>query len=123
MSNDCRPGPEVIKLFSCSSQLNMKFVLLINLKPVIANSLLLNIAEHEIFSANMKMPTIILLAEKISCSAKFSMKKRFITSGPGPLFLLITHVQRYEKMILMACAHSESLDQPVHTCVLIFGYL
>ena len=27
-----RPGPEVIKLFSCSTQLSMKFSLLINVK-------------------------------------------------------------------------------------------
>ena len=26
------PGPEVTKLFSCSAQLNMKFILLINVK-------------------------------------------------------------------------------------------
>ena len=46
-------GPEVIKLFSCSTQLSMKFVLLINLKLLtIANSFLLNTAEHETFSAN-----------------------------------------------------------------------
>ena len=45
-------GPEVIKRFSCSTQLNMKFILLINLKLLnIANSFLLNIAEHENFSA------------------------------------------------------------------------
>ena len=48
-----RTGPEVIKLFSCSTQLSMKFVLLINLKLLTtANSFLLNIAEHENFSAN-----------------------------------------------------------------------
>ena len=47
------PGPEVIKLFSCSTHLSMKFVLHINLKLLIlANSFLLNIAGHEIFSAN-----------------------------------------------------------------------
>ena len=47
------PGPEVIKLFSCSTQLSMKIVLLINLKLlIIANSFLLNIAKHENFSAN-----------------------------------------------------------------------
>ena len=46
-------GPEVIKLFSCSTQLSMKFILLINLKLLtIANSFLLNLSEHEIFSAN-----------------------------------------------------------------------
>ena len=48
-----RSGPEVIKHFSCSTQLSMKFVLLINLKLLpIANSFLLNIAEHGNFYAN-----------------------------------------------------------------------
>ena len=47
------PGPEVITLFSCSTQLRMKFVLLINLKLLkIANSFFLNIVEYENFSAN-----------------------------------------------------------------------
>ena len=48
-----RSGPEVIKLFLCSTQLSMKFVLLMNLKLLtIANSFFLNIAEHEIIYAN-----------------------------------------------------------------------
>ena len=47
-----RPGSEVIKLFSCSAQLSMKFVLLMNPKLLtIANYSLLNRAEHENFSA------------------------------------------------------------------------
>ena len=47
------PGPEVIKLFSCSSQLSMNFSLLINLKLlIIANYFLLIVAEDENFSAN-----------------------------------------------------------------------
>ena len=46
-------GPEVTKLFLCSTQLSMKFVLLINVKLLtIANLFLLNIAVHENFSAN-----------------------------------------------------------------------
>ena len=46
-------GLKVIKLFSCSVQLSIKFVLLINLKLLtIANSFLLEIAAHENFSAN-----------------------------------------------------------------------
>ena len=46
-------GLKVIKLFSCSTQLSMKFVLLINLKLlIIANSFSLDKAEHEILSAN-----------------------------------------------------------------------
>ena len=47
------PGLEVIKHFSCSTQLSMKFVMLINLKLLtIANYALQNISLHEIFSAN-----------------------------------------------------------------------
>ena len=47
-----KPGPKVIKLFSCSSVLSMKFVLLINLKLLkAAICFFLNIAEHENFSA------------------------------------------------------------------------
>ena len=79
-------GPEFIKLFSCSTQLSMKFVLLINLKLLtIANSSLLNIAEHETFSAYKYENANYLLAEKISCSAELSTKKKkksFITSAP-----------------------------------------
>ena len=60
-------SPQVIKLFSCSTQLSMKFVLLINLNWLtIANSFLLNMTEHETFSANkyenanfLKMPTFV----------------------------------------------------------------
>ena len=45
-------GSEVIKLFSCSTQVSMKFYLLLNLKLLTnANSFLLNNANHEIFSA------------------------------------------------------------------------
>ena len=46
-------SPQIIKLFSCSTQLSMKFVLLISLKLLtIANYFLLNLAEHKSFSAN-----------------------------------------------------------------------
>ena len=46
-------GPEVIKHFSCPTQLSMNFVLQINLKLLrIAISFSKNIAEHENFSAN-----------------------------------------------------------------------
>ena len=45
--------PRGYKIFSCSTQLSMKFVLLINPKLLkIAISFLLNIAEHENFSVN-----------------------------------------------------------------------
>ena len=51
--NKKNTGPKVIKLFSCSAQLSIKFVILINLKLLtILNFFMLNIAEHENFSAN-----------------------------------------------------------------------
>ena len=67
MTEHSSPGLKVIKLFSCSTQLSMKFVLLINLKLLTsANSFLLGIpvAEHGNFSANkyenaMKNATIV----------------------------------------------------------------
>ena len=52
-SDNSKTGPEVIELFSCSTQLSIKFALLINLKLLtISDSFLLNIAEQENFSAN-----------------------------------------------------------------------
>ena len=50
-------GPEVIKLFSCSTELSMKFHLVIKIKiPTIKTCFMLNSAEH-------------------SCSAELSMKE------------------------------------------------
>ena len=67
----------------------MKFVLLINLKsPTTANSFLLNIAEHDQFSANknekcqLLLAFSYLLAENILRSDQLSMKKSLIISGP-----------------------------------------
>ena len=56
-----RSGPQVIKLFSCSTQLSMRFSLLINMKM-------------------LTKVGIFILAEKISCSAVFSNKEFAIVS-------------------------------------------
>ena len=70
-----QPGPEVIKLFSCSTHLSIKFFLLINLKLLTTeNSFLLNIAERENFSANKHENANYCWVEH---------EKSFITSGPG----------------------------------------
>ena len=58
-----------------------------NNKLIIANSSLLNIAEHKNFSANKYENANcywhfhIYLSEKISCSADLSMKKKFYNLG------------------------------------------
>ena len=54
-----QPGPEVIKVFSCSTQLSTKFSLL----------------------KNMKLAFSYLLAEKMSCSAMFSKKEFAVVSN------------------------------------------
>ena len=71
--------PDVIKRFSCSTQLSRKLVLLIiNLKLLtIANSFLLNIAGHDFFFSVNKYENDNY---KISCSAELSLKKSIITS-------------------------------------------
>ena len=57
-SGPLKTGPEVIKLFSCSTQLSTKFILLINVKmPTIVGIVLLK---------NVKMPTIIGIITLIS---------------------------------------------------------
>ena len=68
----------------------MKCFLQINLKLLtISNSLLLNIAKHENFSAHRYENANYLLVENISCLAELSMKKRFITFGPDVTFFVV----------------------------------
>ena len=66
-----------MKLFSCSTQLNMIFCLPIKSQLLISTAVfLLNLTEYEIFLA--KLAFLYLSAEKISCS----------TSEPGVLYIL-----------------------------------
>ena len=68
--------PKVIKLFSCSTQLSMKFKLLINIKKAKINE--------------------IIKFNHLSCSARLSMKKSFITSGHcDARIVTITVVKKY----------------------------
>ena len=61
----CSSGLDVIKLISCSTQSSMKFVLIINLKLLtIPNCFLLNIAEHEKFSANKYIVGIFIFISR-----------------------------------------------------------
>ena len=96
------PGLE-IKLFSYSTQLNVKFVLLINLKLLtIANSFLLNIAEDENFSADKKENTnycwlfIFFSRENIMLSWN-EHEKSFLRSGQFWVsFILLLHMQHMQ---------------------------
>ena len=92
-----KPGFEVIKLFSCSTQLSMTFEMLTSIK----------ISRNSAFSGsdkprmlfplliNVKMPAIVsiltFMSRKISCSSELSMKKfynlgaRFLSIKDKPL--------------------------------------
>ena len=80
-----KTGPDVISFF----QLSMEFDLLINLTLLtLANCVLLNIAEYEIFSViNMKMPAIVDILFIFISRETFSLTipRRFFCHG---LFLL-----------------------------------
>ena len=70
----------VIKLFSCSPQLSMKFFLLINVKmPTIVGILTFMSGENSILDylslKNEFLDILSLSAFIISCSAELSMKK------------------------------------------------
>ena len=81
-------GPEVIEVFSCSTHLSRKFVLLINLKLlIIPNFFLLNIAEHEISSGNKYENAnnswiFIFISRENFMLSWVEHEKSFITSGP-----------------------------------------
>ena len=77
-----RSGPEIIKLFSCSTQLNMKFFLLINVTMPTTVGILTFMSGKNIIlglsEPKKKMNFLInlyLCVFKISCSLEFSMKK------------------------------------------------
>ena len=74
--------PEVIKLFSCSTQLSMKFFPLINVKmPTIVGILTFMSGKNSILglSEPVKKPIFLIFlflrAFKISCSTELSIKK------------------------------------------------
>ena len=55
-----RPGAKVVKLFSCSTQLSMKFILLINFKIAKIDGIFRfnSVSQPFIQLINVKMPTI-----------------------------------------------------------------
>ena len=79
MNGHRKSGPEVIKLVSCSTQLSMKFFLLINVKmPTIVlpfmsgKNSILGLSEPE--KAEF-LDIFILMSIKNSCSNELSIKK------------------------------------------------
>ena len=89
MNKNKIPGSEVIKLFSCSTQLILKFILLINVKmPTIVGVLtFMSRINYQFLSFEPEFSTILSISAFIS-SVNFmlssaELEKSFITSGPG----------------------------------------
>ena len=62
-----QPGPEIIKLFSCSTQLSMKFQLLIKTKMLKQRPLTFILLDVVfIMLINIKMPTIVGISKFMS---------------------------------------------------------
>ena len=83
------PGPEVIQLFSCSTQLSTKFQLLIKLKYWQIKKFHASILSDVVFILliNVKMPTVVGILTFMSridfVLSLVEHEKSFITSGPG----------------------------------------
>ena len=82
------PGPEVIKLFSCSTQLSTKFQLFIKTKIQMKKLLALSLSDVVfIMLVNVKMPTIFgILTFMSRINFMLPLVKHgnfFITSAPG----------------------------------------
>ena len=77
-SNSKGPGPDVIKLFSCSNQLSMKFSLLIN----------------------MKMPTIVLAKKNIQLLVISDLLVGKIDHG-YKFFFMLNSAEHEKKFITM----------------------
>ena len=82
------PGPEVIKLFSCSTQLRMTFILLVNVKMSTIVGILTFISRINIPSEqdNLVIFQYFTFYEQSKCRAQLvEHETSFITSGPGTL--------------------------------------
>ena len=80
------PSPKVIKLFSYSAQMRLKFILLINVKLPTTVGILTFISKinYRLMGFMPEFSTDLGYFSINSCSAELSMKKIYIiTSGPG----------------------------------------
>ena len=90
VSLNIEPGPEVIKLFSCSTQLSMKIFLLINVKmPTIVGILTFMSRKNSILGLSESLKKSLISRYfytyehlKFHAQLSWAWKKIFITSGP-----------------------------------------
>ena len=74
MADHNQAGPEVIKLFPCSTQLSTKFIL------QKCQQSLINTTPKKLFS----FIGILIFMTSVETLCSVELEKSFITSGPGP---------------------------------------
>ena len=107
--NSAYPGPEVIKLFSCSTQLIMKFFLLINVKmPTTVGILTFMIGKNSILGLTepykAKFLDFFYTYEHFKFQAQLSFKS-FITSGPGKGGVIKVFICYSTRIQPLSCLH------------------
>ena len=90
-------GPEVIELFSCSTQLSTKFILLINVKMPTIVGILTFMSDKIQHLRGLKQETSLFVGILVFMSGwNFVLswvehEKSFITSGPGHVWYEVAH--------------------------------
>ena len=104
-------GPKVIKLFSCSTQLSMKFFLLINVKmPTIVGILTLMSGKNSILDLSEPKKAEFLDIFLFRCIYNFMLnwvehENKIITSGPDCRvhWFILTSLTSRDSMLLLEC--------------------
>ena len=97
-----RPGPEVIKLFSCSTQLSMKFSPLINVKmPTIVGILTFMTGKNSILGIsepkNSRISWYLSTYEHLKFHAQLSWaRKKFYNLGPCSMQVNSSRISFYQ---------------------------
>ena len=92
-----RTGPEVIKLFSCSAQLRLKFILLINVKMPTMN---FNIFCFNI-TASVDCPLYILPHSKTMLTLAISHDSQFLSSNLVMDYSLLVGVDEEKRELVV----------------------
>ena len=107
-------GPEIIKLFSCSTQLSMKFQMLIKTIILTKKFLALSLSDVFIMQINVKIPTSVVIRRINFVLSWDDYEKSFTTSGPELTILYFKESKIIISKTMMHFCH-EDLFLPLQT--------
>ena len=129
----CKPGPEVIKLFSCSTQLSTRFILLINVKmPTVVGILtfisMKNATSERLKAINFFICRYFSFYEWFKFRAQLSWAwKEFYNLGPWMICCRYMYITVYQITYSCACmvvtfTESANLDDMLQVSLHCFPY-